>query len=163
MPWRGQSRNSDGQTCHFDSPFLSSWLPLTTPDDPQCFVWSTIYHSLLDFSTTFLIWQFKSVRVVTDGQTDGWSPPDILLPPASVVEVIESVRCVSVCNSALSQLNCNRIRSIGLCVSIYHAKRTLGQRNFTTWFAGGVSTLRHFHLYIVIAHEKEYGLEGHLI
>ncbi len=122
------------------------------------------------------------------------------LPPASAVEVIESVRCVclSVCKSSLSRLNrltyatwdletkfgmnftrvlrmcimrmrkicvhawnhemwsyaciisCqgNRNRSIGLCVSIHHGKRTLGQRNFTTQVAGGSSTLRRFHYVI---------------
>ena len=33
----------------------------------------------------------------------------------------------------------------GLCVRIHHGERTLGQRNFTTRVAGGVSTLRRFH------------------
>ncbi len=59
--------------------------------------------------------------------------------------------CVCVCNSALSRLNCLMYeQSIGLCVSIHHGNRTLGRGNFTTWVAGGASTLRRFHFYVFL-------------
>ncbi len=38
-----------------------------------------------------------------------------------------------------------RACTYGLCVSIHHGKRTLGQRNFTTRVVGGASTLRRVH------------------
>ena len=61
------------------------------------------------------------------------------LPPASAVEVIESVPSVCVCVPVCPSV------TYGLWVSIHHGKGTFGAKELYNTGHGGASTLRRFH------------------